>query len=611
MSSALALSDLVAFQAKYSLLSGLSGSAHFTNQNLQYGSDLLWTTAYIEISNSVSSNLADDSAFHGTTAWINGIIHSVDDGCQIADNFFKFNIASFYSPLASKPISTHFYSAVAGTVLLDVLQVYCGVPVTIFSITAAAAPLVQAVVQGSNVWEECIKLAQCCHSDMFVQTGGLLVVEPWKDHNSAVDYVLPREAVFDVNRVRSTEKGPSRIRVRGREVSKFDCGPRLVSPDPTKVPNKLSREKCYRNGLGEPSSDIVLKNLGGSKGDLTNAGYILSGDLKFDTMDGADIKDASASIHTVPKTGTFLEAATDSEIDYKVLTRNKTGDTQNSTIPTPKFHKGQISVHDRALAKLAHAPPGVFTIANKDPQLGSQSGDRDRLEMVVNDTVLQAEFGIITDELDNQYISTGYGAFILGIRKVQEFLMGRNKYKLKTAYLPVLQINDVITFIVTNTDQELTGRIVDIDVNGDIASSKIGMSIEVECFNELAGRTYQSGNLLIYPELCGINQVNWVSAIGVYALSGYFGFESGASVYQPTFLGTGVSYTLTAELILVSPTGSFTVKDTSSGSSVTVSSSGVITLSYTPITVNSKLDFKSVSGEWFLTNPRLSTILTT
>jgi len=610
MSSPLALSDLYAWEATYSLFSGMSGVAQFVNKDLQYGADLRWNTLSISSEIVVSSDLADDTAFEGITNWLRGTIHSIDDGVEIANKYFTANIASFFSTLNNKPINTHYYDTTAGTVLLDVLQVYCGIPVTLFSITAAVAPIIQGVVQGSNVWEECLKLAQCCHSDMFVQVGGDLVIEPWKDHNSAVDYVLPPEAIEKVTRVRNTEKGPSRIRIRARPVSRYDCGPRLLSGDPTKAPSNLTKSKCYRNGLGEPSSDLVLKNLGGSKSDLTNASFILGGDLQFDSMQSADLKDATATVHTTPKDSTFLDAGTDSETVYQVFGRNKsTGELENDTNKI-KPHLDRVKTHDKALSSLAGVPPGIFSIGNKDPSFGGNSGDRNKLEMIVNDLLLQAEFGVVTDEWDNQYISTGFGAFLIGIRKIQEFLMGRNKFKVITKFLPVLEVNDVITITVPNTEQELTGRITDIHAVANIETSEMLMDIGIECFTELAGRTYVSGNLLIYPELCGINQVNWISNGGVFALSGYFGFEAGGVVYQPVFVQIGQVFTFTAELILISPTGSFTIDDVSSGVSTTLTASGTATLVYAPLANLSNLRFTCNSGEWFLSLPFLSTSIT-
>ena len=611
-SSPLALTDLLSWDASYSMSGGLSGNAQFTNQDLQYGVDLLWSSIYITTDTTVSSDLPDPSAFAGTARWLAGTIHSIDDASPTAELTYKINIASFYSTLANKSINTHYYNTTAGTVLLDVLQVYCGVPGALISITAAVAPLVQSVVQGSNVWEECLKLAQCCHSDMFVQVGGDLVIEPWKDHFSAVDFSLPREAIIEVTRVRNVEKGPSRIRLRGRAVSKYDCGPRLVSANPTQAPSNLTKNKCYRNGLGEPTSDLVLKNLGGSRNDLTNAGYILGGDLQFDTMQSADIKEGSAKVHTTPSTGSYLDPASNSVTSYKVLTRNKgTGEITNETNKLRKL-TGQLKTHDKALSKLAGVPPGVFTISNKDPNLGGEAGDRDRLEMVVNDVLLQAEFGIVIDEVDNQYVSCGLSAFFIGIRRIQEFLMGRNKFKVSTAYLPVLTINDVITFIITNTDQEITGRVCSINVVGNIDASEVSMDIEVEGFSELPDRTYVSGNLLVYPELCGINGVNWISdSGGVFALSGYFGFEAGASVYQPIFLTTSLVFTLVCDLILISPTGSFKVTDSTSGTSVTITATGQATLVYAPSAANTNLVFEAITGEWFMSNVSLTTSITT
>ena len=610
-SSSLASTDLVSWDASYALAGGFSGSAEFTNQNLQYGTDLLWTVASISLNTVVTSNLVDSSAFDGDATWFYGVIHSIDDGCGDASKEFKINVASFYSTLVNKSINSHYYDTTAGTVLLDVLQVYCGVPVGIFSITAAAAPPVRAIVQGANVWEECHRLAQCCHCEMFVQVGGMLVIAPWKDHLSVVDLVLPVEAVFKVTRQRNTEKGPSRIRIRGRAASRYDCGPRLISAGPLQEPTKLTRNKCYRNGVGEPSSDLVLKNLGGTKADLTNASYLLSGDNKFDTMDSSLISDASVIITTTPTVGPDVAPATDSTTTFKVLSRSaKTGETKNNTVDL-KQHKSHLKVHDRVLAKLAGVPPGVFSISGKDPQLGGEAGDRNRMEMVINDLALQAEYGIVTEEVDNPYIALGVNALFIGIRRVQEFLMGRNSYKLTTPYLPALRINQVVTFTVPDTVQTITGRVVNLRITYAADTTEVTMEVAVESFEDLAGRTYVSGNLLVYPELCGINQVNWISTGGVYALSGYFGFEAGAIVYQPLMLVTGLVFTFTAEVKLVSGVGSFTVQESSSGTSVTVTANGTITLVFTPLANTGNLTFTATTGEWFLTTPKLITTVTT
>jgi hypothetical protein len=228
--------------------------------------------------------------------------------------------------------------------------------------------------------------------------------------------------------------------------------------------------------------------------------------------------------------------------------------------------------------------------------------------MVINDVGLQSEYGVVTEEIDNAYISDGVTAMVIGVRKIQEFLMSRNRFRLKTKYLPQLRINQVISFIAPDTDQTITGRIVRIHVNGDVDNSLTSMDIDVENMSELVGRIYTSGNLLIYPELCGINQINWISSGGVYALSGYFGFEAGSSVSQPLYYIPGETYTLTYEAIK-STGGSFVVSESSSGASSSVGGSGTYTFSFIPLSTTGYLTFSS-SGEWFLGGPSLVLILT-
>jgi hypothetical protein len=222
-----------------------------------------------------------------------------------------------------------------------------------YDIGAGAAPLVQAVVQGGSVWDECRKLADMCQSDMYVQVGGVLEIHPWKTPYSAVDVALPREAVDSVTRSRGGERGPSRVRIRGRYVSKYDCGPRLLNVSPTNTPSSVKKDKCYSSGLGEPSSDIILKNLGGSNADLANASYLLDGDLVYNTMNESD-KEASASIHTRPDPITFpdnfLPQGGLTSVGYKVLARNKSSGELDSISSRDRFKQSAVKRQDVLLA---------------------------------------------------------------------------------------------------------------------------------------------------------------------------------------------------------------------------------------------------------------------
>jgi len=136
----------------------------------------------------------------------------------------------------------------------------------------------------------------------------------------------------------------------------------------------------------------------------------------------------------------------------------------------------------------------------------------------------------------------------------------------------------------------------------------------VESFEELGGTTYTTGNMIYYPNLCGINGIHWVLHSGsAFALSGYFAFESGGVIRQTLFLPTGILHTLTFELI-ENTSGGFVVRHYNGaalgGTSPTATATGTVTYTFTPTATSVTLEFEALSGEWFLTKPLLNMSVT-
>lgn len=604
------------WSVQYSMYTMLSGKLRLTNQEQQYNrANTLWVPVQLGLAATVDSDLVDDSSLAGSTSWFNGLITSFTDQRQIAGDFMDVNLGSYFTTLSTRPINSQFYVVDVATVLTDVLNVYAGIPLALLSFSLGNRATIYGVVQGNDLMEETRKLAAAGASDLFVQVGGVLTVEAWKDETSSVDITLPDEVVIECKSVRTRTKGASRIYLRGRWTGSYGCGQKLINVDPTQPPSRISRDHCYHNGVREAVSDMYLNNLAANKEDLRNAGFLLSGDQTFGTVTELGETGGDATLRVTPTVGATLPPLTLSTTEILALARTTGSEENNDTSSKSKGTDAALSQHDRVLSALTNTPPGTFRGGSGDSSKTSDAPDKNRLEMAVQDNGLVSEFGVVTEDLDNPYLAYGLNAFSYGIRKFKEFRMQRNTYEVIVAYLPGVRLNHVVTFTVPDGTKTVTGRVSDIAVNYKAGNSEVSMTLKVESFEELGVTSYTSGNLLTYPELCGINGVNWVINSGdIYAISGYFAFDGAGAVRQPIFLAAGLSFDLTVKLILDTGPGVFNMRHYNvaalGGSSINYSASGTYTYSFTPTTYDVTIEFAATSGVWFMTTPHLSVTVT-
>jgi len=600
----------------YSIYSGMTGKVTLTNQEQQYTTGAnRWIPIRINLTNTVTSDLADDSCLAGNVNWINGIILSGGDSRRIEEDMFTVNVGSYFTTLRGKPVNTHYYIDTPSTILADVLSVYCGIPAALIDLTGmAAAPTIRGVVQGNDVYAECAKLAQVAQSDLFVQVAGTLTAEAWADDDSSVDFVLPNETIISAVLQRSREKGPSRITVRGRWQGSYGCGTKMLNNAVSGPPDSIKRDHCYKNGLGETRSTLTFKNLAGDKQAIRNAGFIFNGDQEFSKLTDVPEGGSTAVIDALPDGGGYLPPATLSQTSAVILAR--TGDGQETDDPGTKsqVNDDRLSQHDHVIAAMTGTPPGAFSVNNTDADKTGDARDGNRLEMIVQDSDLAAEFGVSSEEIDNPYVSDQYTAFVLAVRKFKEFKMQRNTYKVSVAYMPCIEINNVVTFTTPDGDKTVTGRVANIVVGYTPSPIKVTMTLTVESFEELGSTAYATGNLMYYPNLCGINGIHWVLHSGsAYAINGYLAFEPGGVIRQTLFLLPGTLHTLGFDVI-ENLTGSFVVRHYNGavlgGTSSAITATGTVSYTFTPTSSSVTLEFAASSGEWFFTKPWLSMSIT-
>lgn len=610
LSSSLTLNeDFSNVKAHYSLDGSFSASVEFANVSRVYGATDRWAVLQIDVTATVESSagMADAASFGGTTRWINGVVTSPVEIYELTKTAFPAALGSFFCTLARKSLNTHTYAGAYGTVIADILLNYCGIPGALYSVTGSNVFPFRGVVTGTNASAEIEKLAEAAYCEFFTQVGGILTVEPWKGSASSVDYVIPAQAVIKVTKKRSTERGPTRLTVKGRYTGDHGCGPKSTYAD--HLPTTTRKEKCYQNGAPEPSSRLVFKNLTADKQDLDNASFILTGDLTFDHMTSGEQKNSLAVVFASEESSPHYVEDTDlKRIAALIMARNTGSDTERHGTQShrTKGLKRGITQADIALSRMAKLPPGGVLAPEQSQEAGGDGDDRNRVSCVVQDIGLMAEFGVVSEDVDNEYITDMFTAFIVGIRRLQRFRMQRNRYSVELVYIVGIEVNDVVTFTLPDGSYDtITGRVDSIDFSYTAEGAKAGITLEVDSFEELGYTYYQAPNLLVYAECCGINEIDWISSGVVFATSGYFVFEAGGSVYQPLVLVVGLTYVLSVELILLEGPGVFTIS--CGGATTTASGSTTLNLSFGPSVSSTSASLTATSGKWALTKPRLTT----
>lgn len=607
--------DFSQVTANYSISDLFTGTVVLANASNQYGSADRWSVINIAVTASIVDeiDIADSTYFAGTVTILSGVVTSPLNEWKIANNSFTINVSSFFSTLNRKALNTQTYTGTVGAAIADILTNYCGLPTALYSVSISNNATLNSTVSGNDAYAEIMKLAEVGLCDCFCQIGGQLVIEPWKGFLSSVDVVIPPEAVIAVSKRRSTEKGVTRVMVKGRYTGDHNCGPKSLFQNHTD-PSQVKKDKCYMNGIPEPSSRVVFKNLTADKQDLNNAAFVLSGDLTFDHMNSKEQQNSLATVFaSEDATPSFVEDVGLKTITSVILSRN-TGNASEKGDGVDRHSKGLkkgLSAADKVFARMAGLPPGTVLAPDQTAESGD-SDDRNRLTISVVDTGLIAEFGIIQEDLDNEYIPDGLTAFLIALRRFQTFRMQRNTYQVQLTFLAGLSINDVVTFELPDGSDTITGRVSALRYNYAANPTKVVIDAEVQSFEELGVTTYTSPNLFVYSECCGINQSDWVSSGEAYASSGFFLFASGSSVYQPMVLTVGLTYIVTVELTLLDGPGSFKISQYNNGvlgGSTTVTASGSATLTFGPTHYSQRIEFAALTGDWALTKPRISVSL--
>ena len=552
---------LISFTSRCSLRGAYDGQVMLTNDTGVYGPSNRWNPFKLKLD---ATSICVDACFTGSDIfWIYGVVLAVNSQADEQGKWVALlKIGSFVSKHSKKPINTELYKdATIQTVLGDVLGTYAALPAALYDITGIVdTRLLWGIVSGNNLIEEAKKLAHVAHCELYVTRDGIFTANPWNDGSSGVDINIPEEALINTSFNADTSLVPSRVIVRGKFISAFDAGERVLSAEDWENPftpkefnpsNQSGKiRKCVNVGINQPEVTLKLKNLLGNDVDLKNATFEVEGDGEFNFVrkidDGGFAVISVVGVDEPPGSNPdkFIGQGTK---EFQVIVKGKhrpaveatAAASQQRPLQANGLYYGQIigrmssNMTGLPLAELPELGDG----GGKDLDKMADEPEPMRIEMVVGDADLQAEYGIVTAQVDNLYISDMEGLFEQGIRRLQEGKMRRNAWIVNCVYLPCIELNKVVSFTALD-GTAVTGVVVEIDVGYTASGPSANMKLVVHSIEDVGGTNYTSDNLLIYPDLIGSNvDYGWkptVTGGGVInMMGGYCAFYS---------VGSGAAY---------------------------------------------------------------------
>jgi len=532
--------NLIGFDASYVLNGNYSANVNFANSQNEYEVNCNGLCRPIEISLSEGVEFSEcctdiidsegawidsdlEACFAGDpTKWIYGVVTEYEEKTPIVGvDTVRGTVRAFSDYLNHKPIHTQqFYGSNLSTVLPAVLSKYSGIPSALYSLDYVDNKII-GPIKGNSTLAEIQLLAQAGYANMFIQVGGQLTIEQWKDHNSAVELVIPSEMILNVQRASFSPQRPALVRARGGQIPDYGCGEVAFTNSKTgdtngglnNVQGKLGI--CARSGVPTPCGKVKLNNLAASKRDLLNA-----------TIEH--------SLANLEKTGKISDGTIEVDFDFSqdgyitpsckefdILVKGKR--REDGEISLTDFQKeiagkklknsnywGKSINHTRLRASLqGYLPPndsqGVSfgsqrEETSQDPSYSTNQPSYKQVEILVEDTNFNS-CGATTVEISNPYVFEKEHLFNMAVRKFQEVKMEENTWNIELSYIPCLKLNQVVQFTVPKklglTERTVTGIVGSISISHDPTSNKpTTMKVAVMDTSCLGSTTYNSGNLL-------------------------------------------------------------------------------------------------------------------
>ena len=190
----------------------------------------------------------------GARRHVFGLVESHGRAENDRSNELSLDIVSFTSRLRKKDLTD--FVTTGSTVKVAIEQVLDDIATLHTSLwDTSACPTEDFVgfIDGDNIIECVRKLAQVAGADVFTNEFGILVVEPWKDHTSSIDYVIPDGMIRTVSKEIPIGDAPSVVTVAGKDIEEAD-GPAESTDATDESVNADTEQEQNCGGSGDASN---------------------------------------------------------------------------------------------------------------------------------------------------------------------------------------------------------------------------------------------------------------------------------------------------------------------------------------------------------------------
>ena len=509
------------FTARYALNGPFGASAKFVDFTCEDDIDCyeICDPISLTIDAEVVINNCDDtvidptliSCFSETPVWVNGLQRSYSR----TGNITSVSISSYYEYLNSKPLSTQAFQAVPLSTAIDtIFRYYAGVNPSLLSINSFSETFIKGPIEGNNTYEELALLAMAGKANLFVQVGGNLTIESWKDHTDPIEFVIPPDLTISADLANFRFPNTTVIKATGAPVSVTDCGEKTLTSQ-NGLPSVATRE--VTSGVPKPTSKLTVNGLKGDENDLKSAFFV--SDTLQTTNDEKEVSRGGIKQEVEKQDGQFFDNNTTRfNYIYKGRTKSFLGEGIYGQIarsrPFQQFSRNAKTFGNflsKFLARRFPIPYSLFGLGafgslpfiQGQPEQDNATSQNYQQAQLTTVLPISLECGVSTEQIDNKYLFKKEDLFSIAVRRYQEILMSQNTWNVEVAYTPCIKLNQMVQFTVPETQgcptKTIKGIVAAIDVNhsrDDAGFGETSMRLSILDVSCLGQTEIQSANLI-------------------------------------------------------------------------------------------------------------------
>ena len=293
---------LTGFNVTYSMYSDFSATATLENPDGSLGVDTVngsCVPVYATL-DFIARGMTDilttqelEDCYHGEVKWIAGLITAFGEAQDGVSDKVDIGISSYFERLNSKPITSYQFSSNSSAALQQLLDYFAGIPPALYNYSVVTNPI-WGSIDGGSVMDAIKTVAQLSMSNAYVQVGGVLEIQTWKELASPVELTIPRQMIGAVAKMATNLVPRLAVLVRGASIPTVGCGERVVSDARTSnteggySSNPGPSKHTALSGIDTEGVKAVFANLQADREALREAQMIHQGNVQIEQIVAED-----------------------------------------------------------------------------------------------------------------------------------------------------------------------------------------------------------------------------------------------------------------------------------------------------------------------------------